>query len=142
MSRANKAALAKGAEAIRKAKAEAASTADKLHPAVTWLPELSESEYQELRDDIKARGLREPILIKSGYIIDGRHRLKACRELGIEPTFKEYTGSDILAEILSRNLLRRHLTADQRAMLVAKPRGDSVGAAAKERVKAHQFAAG
>ena len=126
------------AETEREAKAsttKATATADKFHPAVMWLPELSEAEYHELRDDIKARGLREPILRKSGFIIDGRHRLKACRELGIEPKFQEYTGIDILAEILSRNLLRRHLTADQRAMLVAKVRGDKLSSEAQARMK-------
>src|SRR6266496_3025621 len=146
MSRADKAALAKGAVAIRKAqagakepKSKATATSDKLHPAVTWLPELPDAEYQELRDDIKARGLCEAIIRKSGFIIDGRHRLRACRELRIEPTFKEYSGADIVGEVLSRNILRRHLNSDQRATLVAKLRGDSVSAAAKERVKAHQF---
>src|SRR5438876_6167567 len=114
---------------------KATAPADKFHPTVMSPPELSEAEYQELRDDIKARGLREPILRKSGFIIDGRHREKACRELGIEPKFQEYTGIDILAEILSRNLLRRHLTADQRAMLVAKVRGDKLSSEAQARMK-------
>lgn len=106
----------------------------KIHPAANWLPQLPDAEYWELRDDIGTRGLREPILVKDGHVVDGRHRLRACRELGIEPTFLEYDGDgDIIAEILSRNIFRRHLTADQRAMLVAKLRGPQLKAQAKER---------
>jgi hypothetical protein len=92
----------------------------KIHPAANFLPELSSAEFQELRDDIKARGLLEPILVKDGHVIDGRHRLRACEQLGIEPTLQEYEGTDCIAEIVSRNLLRRHLTAKERAEIAAK----------------------
>ncbi len=60
----------------------------KIHPFADCLPKLSESENQELRDDIAKRGLREPILIKDGYIIDGRHRYHACCELGMSQPFE------------------------------------------------------
>jgi hypothetical protein len=92
----------------------------KVHPAADWLPELSLEEFRELVDDIKTRGQREPILVRSGHIIDGRHRYQACRELGIEPRIEEYEGADCLAEIFSRNLLPRHLTTEQRAKIAAK----------------------
>jgi len=88
----------------------------KVHPAANLLPELPESEFADLKADIAARGLREAILRKEGLIIDGRHKLKACEQLSIEPFFQEYAGSDITAEILSRNILRRHLTATQRGV--------------------------
>jgi len=105
----------------------------KNHPSADWLPVLSDSEYRELRDDIQNRGLREPILVKSGHIIDGRHRLRACKELGIEPRFEEYEGDDILAEIASRNLFRRNLTPQERAALVVKMCGDQLAKEAHDR---------
>jgi hypothetical protein len=115
----------------------------KVHPAANMLPLLSENEFQELKADIAARGLREPIEVKNDFIIDGRHRYRACRDLDIEPTVQEYDGDpeDLIAEIVSRNILRRHLTADQRAELVVKMCGDRLRAEAKARVKAHQFGA-
>jgi ParB-like chromosome segregation protein Spo0J len=106
-----------------------------IHPTANMLPQLSDAEYAELRDDIRTRGLLEPILRKDGHVVDGRHRLRACNELGIEPRFDEYEGADIVAEIFSRNILRRHLTADQRAMLVAKLRGEQLSKDAQARMK-------
>ena len=106
-----------------------------IHPTANMLPQLSDAEYAELRDDIRTRGLLEPILRKDGHVVDGRHRLRACNELGIEPRFDEYEGADIVAEIFSRNILRRHLTADQRAALIVKLLGAKLSAEAKTRMK-------
>lgn len=105
-----------------------------VHPVADWFPEMPEAEFAELKADIEKRGLREPILVKHGHILDGRHRYRACCELGIEPKSIEYDGSaDILDEIFSRNLFRRHLNDDQRAMMVAKLRGGSASADAHAR---------
>jgi ParB-like chromosome segregation protein Spo0J len=101
------------------------------------LPELNGSEFQELKADIRSRGLREAILVKNGHIVDGRHRYKACVELGIEPTFTEYEGHDIIAEIASRNLFRRNLTPQQRAALVVKMCGDTLAKEAHDRQTSH-----
>jgi ParB-like chromosome segregation protein Spo0J len=113
-----------------------AATQFEIHPAADWLPALSPDEYAELKADIEKRGLREPILRRDGFIvIDGRHRLKACEELGIEPRFVEFEGDDIIAEIASRNLFRRHLPARERAELVVKMCGEELSANARERQK-------
>lgn len=71
--------------------------------------------------DIAEQGQQEPILLHQGKVIDGRHRLRACRELGIEPVYKEVTYPEdrLPALILSLNLYRRHLTAAQKAMIAA-----------------------
>jgi len=57
--------------------------------------------------DIKAHGLREPIRLWDGAIIDGRNRYKA-QIAGVEPIFKglNFRGgeSDALAYVLNRNL--------------------------------------
>jgi len=105
----------------------------KVHPAADWLPELPANEYEELKADIQNRGLREPILVKHGFIMDGRHRYRACQELDIEPETEQYEGSDVIEEIASRNLFRRNLTPKQRAELVVKMLGNKLKADARER---------
>jgi hypothetical protein len=92
-----------------------------IHPAADFLPPLSEAEFAELKSDIQKRGLREPILKSGDILLDGRHRYRACCELGIEPTFQEFDSNrDFIAEIFSRNVLRRHLSTSERAEIAAK----------------------
>src|SRR5215211_4888830 len=51
---------------------------------------LTNGEYEALKQSIKdAKKLHIPISInKHGDVLDGHHRLRACTELGIEPTFE------------------------------------------------------
>jgi site-specific DNA-methyltransferase (adenine-specific) len=57
------------------------------HPLADLLPMMSESEFQALKADIAANGLREPVILLDGKILDGRNRHRACCELGqITPT--------------------------------------------------------
>ena len=35
---------------------------------------------KELRDDIKKNGLRDPLLLLDGKLLDGRNRYRACRQ--------------------------------------------------------------
>lgn len=87
------------------------------HPYCLAIPEMTEQEYQDLKGDISGSGLLEPIVLFDGMILDGRHRYRACMELGIEPWFKEFDGPDSLLDyVVSINLRRRHLTEGQRAM--------------------------
>jgi ParB-like chromosome segregation protein Spo0J len=83
---------------------------------------MSDDELAELAADIKANGLREPIWVHDGRIIDGRNRYLACKRAGIEPRFKVYPGDDkgILPFVLSLNLHRRHLNESQRAAVAAR----------------------
>lgn len=75
-------------------------------------------EYAALRDDIKTNGQLEPIWTLRGEIIDGRHRYRACQELGIDPTTREWRGTgSVVNFVISENLRRRHLTASQRAAI-------------------------
>ena len=53
-------------------------------------------------------------------ILDGRNRARACKAVGIESTFTTYTGDDPIAYVVSLNLHRRHLTAEQKRELIAK----------------------
>jgi ParB-like chromosome segregation protein Spo0J len=89
------------------------------HPAADALPDMSETEYRELKRDISANGLRLPIVLCAGQILDGRHRYRACRELGIEPRFDSYLGDDPIGQVVSLNIHRRHLNPGQLALIGA-----------------------
>ncbi len=93
--------------------------------ATPWqlFPVLSDDEYESLKQDIADRGVLVPVEYdEHGAILDGHHRVRACRELGIKdwPTVTR-GGMDDEAKaehVLSLNLSRRHLTPEQRRELV------------------------
>jgi hypothetical protein len=79
---------------------------------------MSEADYVAFKGDIAVNGLREPIWVYKGEIIDGRNRFRACRELAIKPKFREWDGNGSLVDfVVSVNLHRRHLTPSQRAIV-------------------------
>ena len=84
------------------------------HPAANIFPLMTDAEYAALVSDIAEHGQREAIWLHDGMVLDGRNRLLACNELGIVPEFREYTGDDLQAFVVSLNLHRRHLTREQR----------------------------
>ncbi len=92
-----------------------------IHPAAELFPMMSETEYEGLKEDIKRHGQRDFIMLWKRRLVDGRNRLRACEELGIEPAFTELSEEvDPVAWVLSHNLHRRHLTTSQRAMVATK----------------------
>lgn len=95
------------------------STAYPLHPAAELFPVMDEAAFAALVADIAAHGQREPILILDGQVIDGRHRLRACEQLGLDPLVREVSADDgdPFGLVVSLNLHRRHLTESQRAMV-------------------------
>lgn len=90
-----------------------------LHPLCTLFPRLTGAEFDALRDDIKTNGLRQPIVLHAGMILDGGNRYRACVDAGIEPTFTEFAGGNLVSFVLSANLHRRHMSAGQQAAIVA-----------------------
>ena len=94
-----------------------------LHPAAEIFPEMDAPALAGLTADIAANGQREPILILDGQVIDGRCRLRACEQLGIEPLVR-HLGATVVGDpyvlAVSLNLHRRHLTESQRATVAAR----------------------
>lgn len=91
----------------------------KLHPLCTLFPRILDEDFISLTQDIKTHGLREPITVHGGFILDGGNRYRACISAGVEPVFVDFSGDSITSFILSANLHRRHLTAGQRGAIVA-----------------------
>lgn len=109
-----------------------------IHPAAKAIPEMLPDEYAVLKADIKARGQLVPAETLDGKLIDGRHRFRACKELGIEPEITEITldGMSPAEYVWSVNGIRRHLTPSQRAA-VAVELLPELKKAAKERQREH-----
>jgi hypothetical protein len=98
-----------------------------LHPLATIFPPITGAEFEAFADDIAANGLRNPIVMLDGGILDGRNRAHACHLRGVPLRTVEYDGDDPLAFILSENLHRRHMNEAQRSLIAAKLATRSAG---------------
>jgi hypothetical protein len=96
------------------------------HPLASRFPPLPLQEFEALKENIALLGLLHPIVVNErGEILDGIHRWRACRQLGIEPStvqLAQLVGSNgdkppEVEFIFSANVNRRHLTNDQRAAI-------------------------
>ena len=92
----------------------------KVHPIAALLPDMSEEEFSELVEDIRLNGQLVPIVKLGDEILDGRHRWRACEELGIAPHTTPYTGDTPAAYVCSLNLRRRNLNVAQRAQVAVE----------------------
>ena len=98
---------------------ESNSTTYEPHEIAKIFPLIQGKEFDELCDDIEKHGLREPIWLYEGKILDGRNRAEACSITGVELRTQEYEGDDLIGFVLSLNLHRRHLNESQRGMVAA-----------------------
>jgi hypothetical protein len=93
------------------------------HPYANLLPMMLDHEFEDLKKGIRASGLQEPITLYKDRVLDGRNRLRACQELGIEPQFKKAEFEDdqtALDFVIAHNLQRRNLTASQKAVVALR----------------------
>jgi hypothetical protein len=92
------------------------------HPLATLFPLMEGPAFADFCEDVATYGLREPIVLYEGKVLDGRNRLRACIETGIPPVFRELEGGagDLLAFVISANLHRRHLSESQRGLVAAR----------------------
>ena len=111
-----------------------------VHSAATLFPMMNAAALQELADDIREHGQREPVILFNGEVLDGRNRLLACEMAGVEPRFVTRTDAEVgdpIAFVLSLNKHRRHMEPSQLATLSVK-----VSAAYAVAARARQAAAG
>jgi ParB-like chromosome segregation protein Spo0J len=84
-----------------------------VHPVAALFPDMSPGDFAALIEDIRQNGVRTPILVHDGQILDGRHRYRACQQLGIACPTVNWNGRALWLEVQSRNLIRRHLSKEQ-----------------------------
>lgn len=117
------------------------------HEACAMVPEMTDAEYADLLADVRAHGVLVPIdALPDGRVLDGRHRLRAARECGLDevPVTTRNLGEIAAVEHIARTaLLRRNLTAGQKAAVVlssgellGRLRADVAAAANRKRSEA------
>jgi len=112
------------------------------HPAADRFRLCNEQEFSDLVESMRAYGFdRETpaVLSRDGLLCDGRNRVRAALEVGVEPIFvtTEKTGDDLEHWILRTNVARRHLESHEKAKLAYESRE-----LYKRRAKARQVEAG
>lgn len=117
------------------------------HPLANLFPLVEGEHFESLVQDIREHGVREPITMLDGLVLDGRNRYRALIELAetgeeLGPGWGDRAGGcltedelapshiwfirynaafegDPLAWVISKNLIRRHLDESERAMVAA-----------------------
>ena len=92
----------------------------KFHPLASLFPKMDAEQFAAFTEDVQTHGVREPIVLYEGKVLEGRHRYYASIATGVEPRFQTYDGDDPVGYVISMNLKRRHLSESQRAMVAAK----------------------
>jgi ParB/RepB/Spo0J family partition protein len=105
-------------------------TSLKLHKDTEIFPRMGEEEFSALVEDIKEKGILDPLWVINGNeIIDGRHRFLAAKENKLEAIPVRYCKDKekSLDIVLSSNMHRRHLSISQRAVIAARMVNSEVG---------------
>jgi ParB-like chromosome segregation protein Spo0J len=93
----------------------------KYHPLSEFFPMLAPADFEELVEDIRAKGQLEPIVTYQGKVLDGRNRYEACETLGIKCRMRELPeGVKPLDYVISANLKRRQLTLEQKIAIMRR----------------------
>jgi ParB-like chromosome segregation protein Spo0J len=117
-----------------------------LHPLTAMFPLMEAKEFASLVADIEANGLIEPITLKDGAILDGRNKYSACKTARYQFKAENFVelpkDQDPLVFVISKNMQRRHLTAEQkreviRQLLDKKPNASSRAIASITRCSHH-----
>jgi hypothetical protein len=87
------------------------------------MPDLSPQDYEALKNDIAQRGVLIPVEYdEHGNVLDGYHRLRACKELGLSawPKFirKGLSEEEKREHARQLNIARRHLNQEQKRQLI------------------------
>jgi ParB-like chromosome segregation protein Spo0J len=101
------------------------------------LPPLAPDDFELLKADIDANGVQVAVEYdEDGNILDGHHRVRACKELGIDEWPRVVrtglTEAKKRNHARSLNLARRHLTRDQKRELIAAQLVDTPECSARQ----------
>ena len=91
------------------------------HPLSAIWGEIPNDQYQELVDSIRKSGdLMAEVRTLDGMVLDGWHRYRAALDAEVQPLIVPWSGDDPAGYVIKQNALRRHLTAGQRTICVAR----------------------
>lgn len=92
------------------------------HRLSAAFPAMPDAAFAELRADIAQNGLRMPIVVFEGQVLDGWHRYQACQAVGVSVRLEPFNGDEAAARkfVVSANLMRRHLNESQRGVIAAR----------------------
>ena len=90
------------------------------HPLSALMPDMGEEEMEGLAKDVSHNGVREPVWIYQGMVLDGWHRYQAAKTTGTACEVRNFKGGDPAEFVISMNIERRHLTKEQRAEAVVR----------------------
>lgn len=122
-----------------------------VHLAASLFPLMDGEEFNELVESVRKHGVRQPVVIHNGVLIDGRNRLRAVERLKddshvvevqtVELSSLTHGADNVVDWIYSTNKIRRHMTTDALAMVAGRML-PLIEAEAAERQKATQFQKG
>jgi len=81
-----------------------------------YIRPLSDEEFEKLKESIKLEGIRDPLVVWNGFLIDGYHRYKIAQEHNLEYKIVEIElpDKDAVKEWIIKNQLgRRNLTEQE-----------------------------
>lgn len=97
----------------------------KAHEYAEFLP-ITEGRARDLIfEDIKANGIKKPVVLIRGKVLDGRNRLLMAHEIGLKKEdipFREFNPTldgDPLEFVKRENVLHRHLSEGQLSLIAA-----------------------
>ena len=77
---------------------------------------MSAAEYEEMTEDMRAKGMKDDIELLGDLILDGRNRYEICKLIGIKPRFRHLPkDTEPVGHVISKGV-RRNLTPSQKAM--------------------------
>lgn len=91
------------------------------HQFSTVVRPFNGAEMAVLVEDVRIHGVRKKGILFQGMILDGRHRYKACQNIGIEMEWEVFEGTEqeALDYVLSSNI-HRQLNAEDRSRMLVK----------------------
>ena len=88
------------------------------------VPEMNELEYKDFLESIKKDGVRQPIhVLLDKTILDGRHRVRACKDVGIthiQALVHNLNDDEAIEFVRDTAIERRNITKGQRIDIILK----------------------
>lgn len=88
-------------------------------PFAHCFPEVSKADYERLERDIAANRVQTPIIRRDDVIIDGWARYMISRQYGMSYPVVEYTGCDILLDVIELQRAARNFSPAQEKKIAA-----------------------